>query len=670
MNKLEQAMEDHKKGNWEQADKTYEEILEEEPENAEIMYLLAISKNSQNKLDEAEKNIDQAIKINDNAPAYLQTKGMILARKGQTEEAIGVLSRALNENPNLYQSHITLGHLYYSTGKKTEAAKHFKMAIKVDKNQVEGHVNLAKILLDQGDSQEAINILTEIEKEHPEQASVKMMMGQGFIEQGAYSFAENYFQKVLAMLPEYDLAGLYLGVAKINTGDLQNAEKLILAFNKEYQNTKEGMAALGLLMYKRNNFRASANYLRNAIGEGIAPMTWRVALAESLAKLGQLDSAIELYEKNGEKIIYMDSGFRLAELYELQGKTKKAKKQYKKTGKENSKYIASLLGLTRCYLVEEKAEKAEKTVNKILERSQDHAEGLLLKITSLLFQDKKDEALIILKGIDYERYNDVYKKTFRLQHGLILDEMENFDEAFKVFVDKNKTEESKTVDATTLNKEEISIIQQFETESNDDYKDPVFIIGAQSTAVNEFAIWLNQQGVAVLNDRLISTGRPDILYTEQTTEILQNADEEMVKTERQLYHQKAKVMLGAETTTFADCMYLYPKQTAIIRKFFPQSKVILLSRNIEDIKFNQTVYGEEPVNAKDWESVKEQVLSIGLNVLEVNIDSWLSNEEETLKAIGLIFNKKMSQEESKPVKYWRKSLFDKNHWKNYKELIK
>ena len=63
MNKIEQAMDDHKKGNWEQADKAYEEIIAEEPENADVIYLLAVSQMSQQKLEESLITIEKAIHI-------------------------------------------------------------------------------------------------------------------------------------------------------------------------------------------------------------------------------------------------------------------------------------------------------------------------------------------------------------------------------------------------------------------------------------------------------------------------------------------------------------------------------------------------------------------------------------------------------------------------------
>ncbi|VAW36310.1 hypothetical protein MNBD_GAMMA01-1087, partial [hydrothermal vent metagenome] len=315
MNKLEQAMEDHKQGNWQQADTAYAEIISEEPENAEVMYLLATSQMSQNNLDDGLVTIEKAIEINPKAPAFHQVKGDILARLGQADAALKALKKALKDNPNLYQPHIVAGHIYYTKGIKKDAEKHFRMAMKIEPNNAEAQTCLAKIFIDDGEVQTGINMLRNIEQQHPEQASVKMMMGQAYIENGAYNFAENYFKKVLAMHPDYGLAGLYLGVAKLHTGDVKNAEKLIYTFNQQYQNTREGLAALGILMFKNNRFRAAAEYLRNAIGKGLAPMSWRAAFVESLARLGQHQPAIDFYtsleKKNNNKVAI----FRLGELY-------------------------------------------------------------------------------------------------------------------------------------------------------------------------------------------------------------------------------------------------------------------------------------------------------------------------------------------------------------------
>ena len=672
MNKLEQAMEDHKQEKWQQADSVYEEILIEEPENADVMYLLATSKMSQNKNDEALEIIDKAIDLNEKAPAYLQLKASVLARKGQADEALNVLKKALKENPNLYQGQILAGHLYYTKGDIKNAEKHFHMAEKIDNKKPEAHVNLAKILLEKGDLEQAINLLRTVEKEHPEQASVKMMMGEAFIESGAYNFAENYFQKVLAMHPEYELAGLFLGIAKLYTGDKINAEKLITAFNQTHPNTKEGIAALGLFLYHTQRYRAAVEYLRKAISTGLSPLSWRSAFFESLAQLGQYKPAIEFYEQMKDKIKDKALNFRLGELHERNGDKEKAINYYKQIDEGKTKFTSAQIGIARCKIENGKFKKAEKICQNILETTGQNAESLFLLVTSLLFQNKQKEADSILDKINYSKYTDVYKKIFRLQHGLLLDNMQNYEKAFKLFTDENKKEKQQVQNTRLLSEKELKKVLKFDTKIEDDRKDPIFLIGLPSVGLNYFIDWLYKQGIVVLNDRLISIGRPDILFTARDMKTLKKVDDDMVRLERKIYHQKAKVLLSGikeENATIVDCMYINPEQMILVKKFFPQAKIVLLNRDTADVWLNQKAFGAEPIDSKDWNETINQIISMGLNLEQINVDKWLENDKETLKQLSIIFDKDLIQNNINSQDYWRKSLFPKGHWKNYKNFL-
>ncbi len=671
MNKIEQAMDDHKKGNWEQADKAYEEIIAEEPENADVIYLLAVSQMSQQKLEDSLITIEKAIQINKKAPSFLQIKGSILARLGRGDEAAKVLEKAIEENPNLYHAHVSLGHLYYLKGDKRKAEKCFSSALRIDQERIEAQVNLARLWIDDGKVEKALNTLKKIEKDYPEQGSIKLLIADAYLESGAYSFAENYYQKVLAMHPENDLAGLYLGMSKIKTGDIASAEKLIIAYNNQYPNTREGTAALGLLFYEKNNIRIALEHLRKALSVGIAPISWRLAFVESLAKLGQQDAAIKFYKETKTPLTEKTKDYRLGELYELKGETKKAKQKYKKVKNNNSKYIASLLGIARCYLQEEKFKKAEKATKEVLSIRPEHAEATLLNLTALLFQDKKDKALKKLKNLDYDKYSEIYKKTFRLQHGLILDKLKKHKKAFKVFKDKTKQQEITPTKIDLLTEEEVKHVQKFTSTVKDDLKDPVFVIGLQSTGLNNFINWLNKENVIVLNDRLISLGRPDVLYAKQDIIALENLNDEGVAVERNKYHKTAHALKTsvAQDTLFADCMYFNPNQLVTIKKIFPKANIIVLSREEKDIQLNQEVFGEEPIPSNQWKKAVEQAQSLGLNIIEIDTDKWLDNDKETMKILEKVFEKPLGKTEEKQQKFWRKSLFPKNHWKNYKDFM-
>lgn len=400
-------------------------------------------------------------------------------------------------------------------------------------------------------------------------------------------------------------------------------------------------------------------------------MSWKASFVESMARLGHYHSAIEFYKELEKTKKDKTAIYRLGELYELQGHSKKARKQYKQTEENDNKYIAALLGISRSYLAEEKFEKAEKAAKKVLKRNSKHAEATLLLLTSLLQQEKQEEALTILKEINYQNYNDVYKKAFRLQHGLILDKQEKYKKAMKVFKDPSKREKSEIPVSIKLKEEEIAKIRDFKTTIEDTRKDPVFVIGSQATAINQFVIWLYKHKLMVLNDRLITAGRTDILHIFRDIDTLNEADDAMVRLERKIYHQKAKALTRnlEENIQLVDCMYINPAQAAIIKKFFPQASVILLNRSKKDLKLNENVFDQEPITADEWDEAKDQIKNMGLNLTVVNADKWMDNDKETLKKLSKIFDKELTPHEENNQNYWQKIYFPKGHWKNYKDYM-
>jgi tetratricopeptide (TPR) repeat protein len=671
MNKLDQAKEYQQQGEFEKVDELFAEIIQEEPENHEVLFMLAKSKMNQNKLEDAYEAIDKALALNDVDPEYYQIKGNILARSGEFDEAISALKTALKENPNFYQSHIVIGHLYYTKGQRKKAESHFQMALKIDGFKVEAQVNLIKIQIDQGDIERAIKRLRNIEQQNPNDPSIKMMMGQAYLENGAYSFAEKYFQKVIQEFPNYDLAHLYHGITKIYTGENEMAERIIQNFTKKYPNVKEGIAAKGLMLFKNSRFKAAAEHLKSAISHGISPISWNGAYVESLARMGQIKPAIDFYKKLVTKYDIASHSFRLAELYEMQGKVSKAIKQYKKTKQTDGKYILSLLGLARCYLLDEDAENAEETSRKVLTINANSEEATLILINSLLFKDDVEQALEILKSINYKSLNDVFKKTFRVLHANILDHQGKYDRAMGVYTDKARMDVQQVPKNKALSEEDLKKIQSIDTEIKAAKNEPIFIIGTQSTDIYEFNHWLMKQGVKVLSDRLVSHGRPDMFYSYQEIDDLLAIDGGTIRVDRDSYHQKAKVIMATEEEKplFADCLYINPYQMSVIKKYFPHAHVILLNRDSADIWLNQKAFGEESIAYKDWNESINQILSMGLNLTLVNIDEWLEGDEKLIKKLSKVFDTDLQANNAPPVKYWRTTFFPRGHWKNYKKHL-
>ena len=110
---LEKALESHRQGDYAEAENKYREMLAQEPENYELLHLLAVLKQETGFLDEAMELINQAIDLRPESAAYLAVRGSILKGQGDIGGAIADLEKALELNPNLPQGHNTLGFLQF-----------------------------------------------------------------------------------------------------------------------------------------------------------------------------------------------------------------------------------------------------------------------------------------------------------------------------------------------------------------------------------------------------------------------------------------------------------------------------------------------------------------------------------------------------------------------------
>lgn len=668
MKKIEQAMEYHKQGNWAQADSIYKDILQQDPQNAEVMSLIASSKMSQNKLNEAITEIDNALKI-DEKGLYFQIKGNILAKAGQIEKALEMLNLAVKKNPNLYQSQTLSGHLHYAQGNRDEAENYFKMALKIQEEEPEAIVGLAKVYIDDGFVNEGIGLLSKIEKRQPNRSSVQMMLGQAMWEQGRFDFAQKYFEKVLATHPDFGLAKLYLGLSKLKTGDEKTAEKNIYSFNRDNPHNKEGIAAIGLLMFHYNCYPETVEYLNTAIDGKTAPQSWRLAYYDSLAQTGEIDQAIAFYEEIEKKHKDKKYTIKLAELLEKRQLFIQAREKYNQVESDNEQYIFALLGIARCYLKEENIVKAEQLSQQARTKDIFSGEAVQLYLTSILLQGKDEEALEVLKSLKLENYNDMFKKSFSFQQAMILDKQGKYAEAFDIFNQKQRNGLENTNKQVT--EKELKNIQAIKTIQFDNRVDPVFVLGLQSTGINDFSQWLYGNGLLVLNDRMHSEGRQDILSKFIDVDELVDIEDNIVKIERKKYYQKAKVLVSAlnEKSLLVDSMYINSYQAAIIKKCFPRAKVILLTRNSPDIWLNQKMLGQEPIDSTQWNETKNQLLTMGLNLTQIDYDLWQKNDEETINELSKIFDKELTHYDPKELNYWQKTLMDKDHWKNYKQFL-
>jgi Flp pilus assembly protein TadD len=94
------------------------------------------------------KAIEYAEKANQlapNQPAFMDTLAMLLAEKGESEKAIGLLRKAMAISPQAASIQLNLAKVLIATGKKDDARKELEAVAKLGE-KFPGHAEVGQLL--------------------------------------------------------------------------------------------------------------------------------------------------------------------------------------------------------------------------------------------------------------------------------------------------------------------------------------------------------------------------------------------------------------------------------------------------------------------------------------------------------------------------------------------
>jgi tetratricopeptide (TPR) repeat protein len=128
---------------FEEAERSYLKILEDEPRNIHSLCNVAVVQLRQNKLKEAEIHIKkaQAYDYQNDFSHYLL--GVVHLRQGRYQESLDSVHEGLKIKPDNAEGYLALGFIYIQMKKYAEAEKAFAQAVKLNPNSADAHYNLA-----------------------------------------------------------------------------------------------------------------------------------------------------------------------------------------------------------------------------------------------------------------------------------------------------------------------------------------------------------------------------------------------------------------------------------------------------------------------------------------------------------------------------------------------
>jgi predicted TPR repeat methyltransferase len=223
------ALSYHQAGNLDLAESLYQEILEQNPVDANALHLYGILSAQKGDYPLAEKLISQALTIDPFSSTFQNSMGNVLSHLNNDKKAIDHYEEALRLEPKSASAHNNLGNLYVKQGKLSAAKMHYQSAIRLKPDYTDAYYNLAIVLIKLGKNEEAVEKLEKTVTLEADFVEAHNQLAQLLQQNNQLDKALYHYTEVIALSPDQAEPYVNLGAILVKQGDLLQA---IDYFNK------------------------------------------------------------------------------------------------------------------------------------------------------------------------------------------------------------------------------------------------------------------------------------------------------------------------------------------------------------------------------------------------------------------------------------------------------
>jgi tetratricopeptide (TPR) repeat protein len=255
--------------------------------------------------------------------------GIILAGRGETEEAIAHYERALQIKPDSEMAHNNLGLILAGRGELDEAIAHYRTALEINPS-AEMHHNLGIALGRRRQLNEAIEQYCKAIEMRPLFAEARTSLGNALDSQGKTDEAIVQYRASLRIMPDYEPALSSLAFDLERGGQ---TDEIIALYEKALELRPDDAKlhrGLACALAQRQQAEEAVGEFRKAIAIDPANSEARYDFAIVLAGLGQSDEAIAQCEKAlAARPNFLEAHFNLGMLLASQKKFTAALEHYR-----------------------------------------------------------------------------------------------------------------------------------------------------------------------------------------------------------------------------------------------------------------------------------------------------------------------------------------------------
>ncbi|MBN06661.1 MAG: hypothetical protein CMM45_02365 [Rhodospirillaceae bacterium] len=195
--KFKQAQCLHKAGRFAEAQDLYVQVVNDNPYDAEALYLLGTLLAQGGRFNKAEVFLRRAVQESPRNSVYHCNLGVTLQNLSQLDRAKGCFQRALKLDRENVDAYYNLAKLYKQLNHIDEALLAYEQAVSLDPNRFDALINMANILVDQGRLRDAITCFDRAAKVNPSSDRPLINLGNTYRRMGLAEKAINAYDAAL-----------------------------------------------------------------------------------------------------------------------------------------------------------------------------------------------------------------------------------------------------------------------------------------------------------------------------------------------------------------------------------------------------------------------------------------------------------------------------------------
>lgn len=294
---LQEAFKQHQSGDLVSAEKSYRQVLSDDPNNPDALHFLGLIYHAKNQPERAFNWVKKAIKhAPDHAPAWNSLCGIHL-NQNQIPEAKAAGQKALELDANLEDAYINLAQIHLRLGEIESAQTMLETVLKIEPDHVAGLHLSGQLLIDQGEIESGLKHLKRAADLDSQNPRLLAALARGFLLEGAVSMAAATLDRVTALQADFHAAWCLQVQCLCLTGDEQMASECLAkaqALNNENALSKTAEAALAC---SQNRWQAALELLSPVEGFESAEIFDLRNLANAYGHTGDINHAAQLHAR-------------------------------------------------------------------------------------------------------------------------------------------------------------------------------------------------------------------------------------------------------------------------------------------------------------------------------------------------------------------------------------